>query len=194
MRSGSRRSSRPPLRALLAAAALSVAIGCNRAPSRDEAPPAPAPAAAGPVVTIALLPERNVFEQKKRYQPLQAYLSAASGQPVAFKLLDNYQVIFTEILEHRVEGAFFGSMNGAIAQLKGGVEILARPVDLSGRLDLHRRHLRQNRERHHRGPQNLEGQAHRARQQGHHRGVPLPAEPAAALGLPGRRPKPTSRR
>ena len=41
-------------------------------------------------------------------------------------------MIFTEILEHRVEGAFFGSMNGAIAQLKGGVEILARPVDLSG--------------------------------------------------------------
>ena len=41
-------------------------------------------------------------------------------------------MIFTEILERRVEGAFFGSMNGAIAQLKGGVEILARPVDLSG--------------------------------------------------------------
>ena len=41
-------------------------------------------------------------------------------------------MIFTEILEHRVEGAFFGSMNGAIAQLKGGVEILARPVDLAG--------------------------------------------------------------
>jgi phosphonate transport system substrate-binding protein len=111
---------------------LVAALGCNRAPTGQEAPPAPAPAAAGPPITIALLPERNVFEQKKRYQPLQEYLSAAIGRPVVFKLLDNYQVIFSEILEHRVEGAFFGSMNGAIAQLKGGVEILARPVDLDG--------------------------------------------------------------
>lgn len=120
------------LRSLLATAAVSVALACSRTPAPDTAAPPPAPAVSGQVFTIALLPERNVFEQKKRYQPLQEYLSAAIGRPVAFKLLDNYQVIFTEILEHRVEGAFFGSMNGAIAQLKGGVEILARPVDLDG--------------------------------------------------------------
>jgi len=119
-------------RLLFAAAALVVALACSRTPTKDEAAPAPAPAAGGPAITIALLPERNVFEQKKRYKPLQEHLSAAIGRPVVFKLLDNYQVIFTEILEHRVEGAFFGSMNGAIAQLKGGVEILARPVELSG--------------------------------------------------------------
>ena len=120
------------LRLLPAAAALVGALACNRVPPKDEPAPATVPAAAGPALTIALLPERNVFDQKKRYQPLQEYLSAAIGRPVVFKLLDNYQLIFTEILEHRVEGAFFGSMNGAIAQLKGGVEILARPVELSG--------------------------------------------------------------
>ena len=92
--------------------------------------PATSPASRG--ITIALLPERNVFEQKKRYQPLEAYLAAATGRPVSFKLLDNYQAIFSEILDHRVDGAFFGSMNGAIAQIKGGVEILARPVELNG--------------------------------------------------------------
>ena len=115
---------------LLAAAALA---GCGAEPQPVEPPPpTPPPQAAAPAITIALLPERNVFEQRKRYQPVQEYLSAAIGQPVAFKLLDNYQVIFTELLERRVDGAFFGSMNGAIAQLKGGVEILARPVDLQG--------------------------------------------------------------
>ena len=117
---------------LFAVAAVGVSLACSRAPSQGEAGPAPAPAITGPAITIALLPERNVFDQKKRYQPVQEYLSAAVGRPVVFKLLDNYQLIFTEILEHRVEGAFFGSMNGAIAQLKGGVEILARPVELSG--------------------------------------------------------------
>jgi len=120
------------LRLLLVAAALVVALACGRAPTKEEPALAPAPAATGPAITIALLPERNVFEQKKRYQPLQEYLSTAIGRPVVFKLLDNYQVIFSEIIEHRVEGAFFGSMNGAIAQLQGGVEILARPVDLGG--------------------------------------------------------------
>jgi phosphonate transport system substrate-binding protein len=117
---------------LLAVAALGAVLACGRAPSPNEDAPATAPAPAGPAIRIALLPERNVFEQKKRYQPLQEYLTAALGRPVIFTLLDNYQVIFTEILEHRVEGAFFGSMNGAIAQLKGGVEILARPVELDG--------------------------------------------------------------
>ncbi len=117
---------------LVAAAALAVAAACSREPSREQVQPAPAPATTGPGITIALLPERNVFVQKKRYQPLQDYLTNAVGRPVTFKLLDNYQLIFTEILERRVEGGFFGSMNGAIAQLKGGVEILARPVDLNG--------------------------------------------------------------
>jgi len=119
-------------RLLLAAAMLVAALACSRTPAKDEIAPDPGPATAGPPITIALLPERNVFEQKKRYRPLLEHLSAAIGRPVVFKLLDNYQVIFSEILEHRVEGAFFGSMNGAIAQLKGGVEILARPVDLGG--------------------------------------------------------------
>jgi phosphonate transport system substrate-binding protein len=120
-------------RLLLASATLLVALACRPTPGKDEVAPGPTPSATGgPAITIALLPERNVFEQKKRYQPLQEYLSAAIGRPVVFKLLDNYQIIFSEILEHRVEGGFFGSMNGAIAQFKGGVEILARPVELSG--------------------------------------------------------------
>ncbi len=183
-----RRSSRgrPLLRLFLAAAALAAAFACSRPPTKDEAAPAPAPQTVGPPITIALLPERNVFEQKKRYKPLQEYLSAAIGRPVVFKLLDNYQVIFTEILEHRVEGAFFGSMNGAIAQLKGGVEILARPVELSGVSTYTGVHLHQARQRHHQGPEDLAGQAHRPRQQGDDGRVPLPAEPAAALGVPGR--------
>ncbi len=120
-------------RAFLAAAVAAAALcACSREPVQqvgEQPPPAPP---AGPAITFALLPERNVFEQKKRYQPLKEYLTTAVGRPVVFKLLDNYQLIFSEILERRVDGGFFGSMNGAIAQLKGGVEILARPVDLAG--------------------------------------------------------------
>ena len=119
-------------RAVVVCAAAATVAGCGRESAVETATPPAAPAGDAPCVTIALLPERNVFEQKKRYQPLQEYLSSACGCPVAFKLLDNYQLIFSELLERRADGAFFGSMNGAIAQLKGSVEILARPVDLQG--------------------------------------------------------------
>lgn len=103
---------------------------CLPGPARALLQPPPVPA--GAPITIALLPERNIFEQKKRYQPLQEFLSTAIGRPVAFKLLDDYQLIFDEIMAHRVDGAFFSSTNGAIAQIRNGVEMLARPVDLQG--------------------------------------------------------------
>ena len=119
-------------RAVVACATATTLAACGPDAAREPAAPPPTPASDATCVTIALVPERNVFEQKKRYQPLQEYLSAACGCTVSFKLLDNYQLIFSELLERRVDGAFFGSMNGAIAQLKGGVEILARPVDLQG--------------------------------------------------------------
>ncbi len=101
---------------------------CSRAPEEPPAAPAPAALEADADLVIALLPERNVFEQKIKYLPLQAYLSRKLGLSVYFKLLDNYDHIFSELLEDRVDGAFWGSMNGAIAQVRGGVEILARPV------------------------------------------------------------------
>ncbi|HEY5999732.1 MAG TPA: phosphate/phosphite/phosphonate ABC transporter substrate-binding protein [bacterium] len=116
--------------ALLACVVGALVCACGREPA-PESPQPPAAAVTGGI-TIALLPERNVFEQKKRYQPLQDYLSRACGCAVTFKLLDNYQLIFSEIMESRVDGAFFGSMNGAISLLRGAVEMLARPVDLKG--------------------------------------------------------------
>jgi phosphonate transport system substrate-binding protein len=107
---------------------LSVAAGCREKP--EEPPPA-----MKAVVTeenadliIALLPERNVFEQKRKYLPLQEYLSDKLGQTVYFKLLDNYGLIFSELLDDKIDGGFWGSMNGTIAQIRGGVEMLARPV------------------------------------------------------------------
>lgn len=102
--------------------------GCSRKPE-GKAPPEPvAVTPADADLVLALLPERNVFEQKVKYLPLQAYLSHELGLKVYFKLLDNYEHIFDEIMNDKVDGGFWGSMNGAIAQARGGVEMLARPV------------------------------------------------------------------
>lgn len=102
--------------------------GCSREPEQ--------PAVSAPLeiteknadLVIALLPERNVFEQKKKYLPLQEYLSSRLGITVYFKLLDNYDLIFAELLDGKVDGGFWGSMNGAIIQLRGKLEMVARPV------------------------------------------------------------------
>jgi phosphonate transport system substrate-binding protein len=111
---------------LLFAALLSGCVGEKESPP----PPAEAPAlrAEDADLIIALLPERNVFEQKVKYLPLQAYLSQRLGINVYFKLLDNYELIFSEIQDGSVDAGFWGSMNGTIAQVRGGVEMLARPV------------------------------------------------------------------
>jgi len=121
-----------PRHAPLAATLLLLLLaGCSpEAPRQERAVEEPRPERQA--LTIALLPERNVFDQKKRYEPIREYLEERLGIPVEFKLLDNYQLIFSEILERRVAGAFFGSMNGTIAQIRGGVEMIARPVDLNG--------------------------------------------------------------
>jgi len=80
----------------------------------------------------------TIYAQWEKSHHARPFMGVAGGMmltPVitagAFTVLDNYQAIFAEIIAHRVDGAFFGSMNGAIAQIKGG-EVLARPVDLSG--------------------------------------------------------------
>lgn len=117
----------PTLFLLLPLLLVAILAGCGKAP--EKAPETIASGDAGDAdLIIALLPERNVFEQKVKYLPLQSYLSEKLELNVNFKLLDNYEHIFAEILDGRVDGGFWGSMNGAIAQVRGGVQMLARPV------------------------------------------------------------------
>lgn len=117
------------LRSFIALSALLVVCSsCRPAPESSSSPPVPVVTEENADIVIALLPERNVFEQKQKYLPLREYLSEEMGQSVYFKLLDNYEHIFSEILDNQIDGGFWGSMNGAIAQIRGGIEMLVRPV------------------------------------------------------------------
>jgi phosphonate transport system substrate-binding protein len=81
---------------------------------------------------IALLPEQNVFEQKKRYKPLADYLSRSLGIPVKTKLLDSYDAIYNEMLQKKVNAAFFGSLSYVVMSSKIDIEMLARPYLVNG--------------------------------------------------------------
>lgn len=96
--------------------------GCGEEQPRQ--PPPPPPAAR---LVIGLIPEMDVFVQKKRYEPIAGYLSQKTGTVVELKILSRYGNILDNFQSEGLDGAFFGSFTGALAIKKLGVEPLARP-------------------------------------------------------------------
>lgn len=104
--------------------------GCDR----QEPPPSPDPAPQKPSghIKIGLIPEQDVFAQKKRYEPLLAYLSDRVSADIDIEILPRYMNIISNFRELGLDGAFLGSFTGALAIEKLGVEPLARPQYADG--------------------------------------------------------------
>lgn len=86
---------------------------------------------------IGILPEMNVFKQKKRFQLLGEHLSKKTGLKVEFTILSRYGNIIDHFNAEKMDGAFFGSLTGALAIRKLGVVPLARPVNPDGSSTYH---------------------------------------------------------
>jgi phosphonate transport system substrate-binding protein len=99
---------------------------------KTEAAPANAPEAKDTFV-IALLPERNVFVQKRRYEPLAQYLSKHLDMNVRTRLLDSYAAVYAQMLDRRVNAAFFGSLSYLVMHSRMPLDPIARPVLRNGR-------------------------------------------------------------
>ena len=84
------------------------------------------------VFTIGLIPERNIFKQIERYEPLADYLSKKIGQNITLKVLTRYGNIIDNFVSLNLDAAFFGSFTYALAHSKIGVEPIARPVNMDG--------------------------------------------------------------
>ncbi len=81
---------------------------------------------------IGLIPERNVFSQIEHYEPLANYLSKKLGEKIELKILTRYGNIIDNFVSLELDAAFFGSFTYTLAHAKLGVEVLARPENLSG--------------------------------------------------------------
>jgi phosphonate transport system substrate-binding protein len=118
--------SRGKIRILLCCLFLLLLAGC-----REEQRAAPARQASSPPPTakivIGLIPELDIFVQKKRYEPIARYLSQKTGAVVELKILSRYGNILDNFQSEGLDGAFFGSFTGALAIKKLGVEPLVRP-------------------------------------------------------------------
>jgi len=106
--------------------------GCEQP---DPVAPTPEPEKPAPtlVLNIGLIPEQNLFTQKKRYEPLMDYLSQQTGITLKLHILPRYGNLIDNFNKLNLDGAFFGSFTGAMAIKKLGVVPLARPQFIGGR-------------------------------------------------------------
>jgi phosphonate transport system substrate-binding protein len=79
------------------------------------------------ILQIGLIPEHNLFTQKKRYEPLAEYLSKKIRARIVLRSLSRYGNIIENFTSNDLDGAFFGSFTAALAYRKLGIEALARP-------------------------------------------------------------------
>jgi len=102
---------------------LALLVGCDRQQSVSQA----IPTTPLPTYRIGLLPEHNLFDQRKRYDPLLDYLSKQLGVTLQSVVLPHYGNIIDNFYQLNLDGAFFGSLTGAMAIKTLQVEPLARP-------------------------------------------------------------------
>jgi phosphonate transport system substrate-binding protein len=107
-------------------------IGCSEKQKDNSPTTETQTAAARPSLTIGLIPERNIFTQLDRYEPVADYLSRRIGADIRLKVLTRYGNIIDNFVSAGLDGAFFGSFSYALAHVKLGVEPIARPEMADG--------------------------------------------------------------
>lgn len=116
-------------RILLICSCCLMLLSCDR---QEQAPTQQAEDTTFQTYRIGLIPEHNIFDQKKRYEPLLAYLSQQSGVSLQSVILRRYGNIIENFSQQKLDGAFFGSFTGAMAIKTLNVEPLARPQYVNG--------------------------------------------------------------
>lgn len=114
---------------LLLPLALGGASPTGAAPQPDQAAPPP--------LVIGVLPEQDIFQQLRRFQPLVECLVHRTGRKIEIKVLSRYGNVVQNFRDGKLDGAFFGSFTYVLAQRKMGLRVLARPESLDGRSTYH---------------------------------------------------------
>lgn len=76
---------------------------------------------------LALVPERDIFEQRQRYQVLADYLASAIDQPIQLMTLNTYDRVLSEMAQGHIDAAFVGSMVAVLAHDRLRVQVLVNP-------------------------------------------------------------------
>lgn len=117
---------------ILVCLCLAIVISCSESKRENDNATVTESQGKRPSITIGLIPERNIFEQLDRYEPLADYLSKRIGADIKLKVLTRYGNIIDNFVSAGLDGAFFGSFSYALAHAKLGVETIARPETVDG--------------------------------------------------------------
>lgn len=79
------------------------------------------------------MPEKNIFKQMEKFEPLAKYISKKIDINVKLSLLPRYENIVSNFQKGRFDGAFLGSFTYIYAKSRLGLEVLARPELSDGR-------------------------------------------------------------
>jgi len=93
----------------------------------------PPPAAADQTALhIGLVPERDIFQLRKRYLALTRYLDKRLGRPVDVVTVNTYQAVLQDFAEKKIDAAFLGSLVAVLTVDRLGAHVLVKPVDEAG--------------------------------------------------------------
>jgi len=101
--------------------------------TNEESGSGHAPAATTPsVLHLSLVPERDIFAQRKRYQALGDYLSGKIGCEIKFTTPNNYQGVLEDFAHGATDGAFLGSLVTVLAYDMFDARVLVKPESAQG--------------------------------------------------------------
>lgn len=103
------------------------------APQAVALPPAPE----GPVLRIGLVPERDIFDLRRRHKAVTGYLSARLNRPVETITVSTYANILQDFADRKIDAAFMGSLVTVLAVDRQKAEVLVKPVREDGRSTYH---------------------------------------------------------
>src|SRR4051794_19913862 len=91
----------------------------------------------GAVLRIGVIPERDIFEQRRRYLALAEYLSERLGRPVELVTAQSYEAMIGDLRDKQVDVAFLGSLVAVLAADRLDAQILVKP-QLPGAISTYR--------------------------------------------------------
>ncbi len=90
-------------------------------------PPEPLPPGDVPPLRIALVPERDIFAQRRRYLALTDYLEDKLGRPVELITVNTYLAVLKEFADKNVDAAFLGSLVAVLTLDRLPTRVLVKP-------------------------------------------------------------------
>jgi phosphonate transport system substrate-binding protein len=102
------------------------AEGTAAAAAQSEAPVTKA------ALRLGLVPERDIFAQRKHYRQLADYIAHRIDQPVELVTLGSYDQILADFADRQVDAAFLGSLVTVLTADRLGARVVVKPIGTDG--------------------------------------------------------------